>query len=180
MGRIDPYAVLRIADFRFYISARFCVTLGIQIQGVVVGLQVYYLTKDALALGLIGLAEAIPSIVVSLYAGHVADVVNRKKIIVWCMSTLLLCSSLLLFFSSSGSLLLEEFSVFPIYSVIFMSGIARGFLTPANFSFMPQLIPRELYSNAVTINSTTWETASIAGPAVAGILAAKLGITIAY
>ena len=180
MGRIDPYAVLRITDFRFYISARFCVTLAIQIQGVVVGLQVYYLTKDALALGLIGLAEAIPSIVVSLYAGHVADVVNRKKIIVWCMSTLLLCSSLLLFFSSAGSLLLDEFGVFPIYSVIFISGVARGFLTPANFSFMPQLIPRELFSNAVTVNSTIWETASIAGPALAGILAAKFGIPIAY
>jgi MFS family permease len=176
----DPYAVLRIADFRFYISARFCVTLAIQIQGVVVGLQVYYLTKDPLALGLIGLAEAIPSIVVSLYAGHVADIVNRKKIIIWCMSTLLVCSSLLLFFSSAGSLLLEEFSVFPIYSVIFISGVARGFLTPANFSFMPQLIPRELFSNAVTMSSTTWETASIAGPAIAGLLVAKLGITIAY
>jgi MFS family permease len=176
----DPYAVLRIADFRFFISARFCVTLAIQIQGVVVGLQVYFLTKDPLALGLIGLAEAIPSIVVSLYAGHVADVVSRKKIIVWCMATLLLCSSLLLFFSSAGSLLLDEFSVFPIYSVIFISGIARGFLTPANFSFMPQLIPRELFPNAVTMNSTIWETASIAGPAVAGLLAAKLGITFAY
>src|ERR1043166_730582 len=112
----DPYAALRIADFRFYISARFCVTLAIQIQGVVVGLQVYYLTKDPLALGLIGLAEAIPSIVVSLYAGHVADVVNRQKSIVLCMSVLVLCSSLLLFFSSAGSLLLEEFNVFPIYS----------------------------------------------------------------
>ena len=176
----DPYAALRIADFRFFISARFCITLAVQIQGVIVGLQVYFLTKDPLALGLIGLAEAIPSIVVSLYAGHVADVVNRKKIIVWCMATLLLCSSMLLFFSSSGSLLLDEFSVFPIYSVIFLSGVARGFLTPANFSFMPQLIPRELFPNAVTMSSTTWETASIAGPAVAGLIAAKLGITIAY
>ncbi|MEI9919585.1 MAG: MFS transporter [Bacteroidota bacterium] len=172
----DPYAVLRIADFRYYISARFCVTLATQIQGVVVGLQVYYLTRDPLALGLIGLAEAIPSIVVSLYAGHVADVVNRKKIIVWCMATLLLCSSLLLFLSTEvGSL-----GVIPIYSVIFLSGVARGFLTPANFSFMPQLIPRELFPNAVTVNSTIWETASIAGPAVAGLLAAKLGIPIAY
>jgi MFS family permease len=176
----DPYAALRIADFRFFISARFCVTLAIQIQGVVVGLQVYFLTKDPLALGLIGLAEAIPSIVVSLYAGHVADIVSRKKIIVWCMTTLVLCSSLLLFFSTGVGSFLDTFGVIPIYSVIFISGVARGFLTPANFSFMPQLVPRELFPNAVTVSSTTWETASIAGPAVAGLLAAKFGITFAY
>lgn len=174
----DKYAVLRIPDFRYFILSRFCVTVAIQIQGVIVGLQIYYITKDPLALGLIGLAEAIPSIVVSLYAGHVADVVLRKKIIVRCLTTLLFCSALLLFFSVGHSI--ENFGVIPIYSVIFISGIARGFLTPANFSFMPQLVPRESYQAAITVNSTVWETASIGGPALAGLLAAKLGITIAY
>ena len=70
-----PYAALKIPDFRLFISARFCVTLAIQIQAVVVAWQVYEMTKDPLSLGLIGLAEAIPSIGVSLYAGHVADFV---------------------------------------------------------------------------------------------------------
>jgi MFS family permease len=175
-----PYAVLKIADFRFFISARFLVTLGIQIQGVVVGYQVYELTKDPFSLGLIGLAEAVPSIVVSLYAGHVADVVMRKKIIVWCLATLVFCSTALLFFTTGASMFIQNFGVIPIYSVIFISGIARGFLTPANFSFMPQLVPRELFPNAVTINSTIWETASIAGPALGGFLYGLLGITIAY
>ena len=77
----SPYAAMRIRDFRLFISARFCITLAIQIQAVVVGWQVYEITKDPLSLGLIGLAEAIPSIAVSLYAGHVADVTSRKKII---------------------------------------------------------------------------------------------------
>lgn len=176
----DPYAALRIADFRFFISARFCVTLAIQIQGVVVGYQVYEITKDAFSLGLIGLAEAVPSIVVSLYAGHVADIVTRKKIIVWCLSTLLLVSACLLFFTTDPGSFLLNYGVMPIYAVIFISGIARGFLTPANFSFMPQLVPRELYSNAVTINSTTWETASIAGPALGGFLYSLFGITASY
>jgi MFS family permease len=94
-----PYAALRIPDFRLYISSRFFITLAIQIQSVVVAWQVYELTKDPLALGLIGLAEAIPSIGVSLYAGHLADVMQRKKIILICVSTLLLCSSFLLFFT---------------------------------------------------------------------------------
>jgi len=176
----DPYAVLKIADFRFFISARLCVTLAIQIQGVVVGYQVYELTKDPFSLGLIGLAEAIPSIVVSLYAGHVADIVMRKKIIIWCLATLVFCSSSLLFFTTDASSFILDHGVVPIYSVIFISGIARGFLTPANFSFMPQLVPRELFPNAVTINSTTWETGSIAGPALGGFLYGFLGITATY
>lgn len=176
----DPYAVLKIADFRFFILARFCVTLAIQIQGVVVGYQVYELTKDAFALGLIGLAEAVPSIIVSLYAGHVADIVMRKKIIIWCVSTLVFCSAALLFFTTDVSTFITNFGVVPIYSVIFVTGIARGFLTPANFSFMPQLVPRELFPNAVTINSTTWEISSIGGPALGGLLYAFLGISVAY
>src|SRR5688572_33268883 len=127
----DPYAALRVPEFRLYISARFCVTLAIQIQSVVVAYQVYQLTKDPLSLGFIGLAEAIPSIGVSLYAGHVADVMQRKKIIMICLSVLLLCSMLLLSFTVDlGSFILQNGTV-AIYTVIFMSGIARGFLTPA-------------------------------------------------
>ena len=149
-----PYAALKIPDFRLYISARFCVTLAIQIQAVVVAWQVYEMTKDPLSLGLIGLAEAIPSIGVSLYAGHVADSVERKKIILVCLTTLLFCSIALLSFTFKPGEFVLAYGIAPIYTVIFLSGIARGFLTPATFSFMPQLVPRELYPNAVTWNST--------------------------
>ncbi|HEY0772298.1 MAG TPA: MFS transporter, partial [Sphingobacteriaceae bacterium] len=99
LNQKNPYAALQIPEFRLYITARFCITLAIQVQSVVVAWQVYELTKDPLSLGLIGLAEAIPSIGVSLYAGHVADVVQRKKIIVLCVATLLACSSALLAFT---------------------------------------------------------------------------------
>jgi MFS family permease len=174
-----PYAALRIRDFRLFISARFVTTLAIQIQSVAVAFQIYELTGDPLSLGLIGLAEAIPSIGVSLYAGHVADIMQRKKIIVACLMTLLLCSMGLLLFTLKPGEDLLRFGVFPIYSVIFISGIARGFLSPALFSFMPQLVPRELYSNAITWNSTLWETAAIAGPALGGILYG-LGVSVAY
>lgn len=175
-----PYAALRIPDFRLFISARFTITLAIQIQSVVVGWQVYELTKDPLSLGLIGLAEAIPCIVVSLYAGHVADIVERKRILISCITVLLLCSIGLLLFTLDVGDLLDRFGVFPIYSVIFISGIARGFLTPANFSFMPQLVPRELYRNAITWNSSIWEVAAIAGPALGGFLFGFFGITVSY
>ena len=170
LTKTNPYAALRIPEFRLYVSARFCVTLAIQVQSVVVAWQVYELTKDPLSLGLIGLAEAIPSIGVSLYAGHVADVVQRKKIILFCVATLLACSIALLTFTFTPEALFGAYGVLPIYFVIFISGIARGFLSPAFFSFMPQLVPRDLYSNAVTWNSTLWETATIAGLALGGVL----------
>lgn len=176
-----PYAALRIRDFKYFISARFSITLAIQIQSVVVAFQVYELTKDPLSLGLIGLAEAIPSIGVSLYAGHIADIVRRKKIILTCIATLWICSMALLFFTfNRGDAFINSYGVAPIYAVIFLSGIARGFLSPALFAFMPQLVPRDLYANAVTWNSTLWETATIAGLAVGGLLYGFLGVTTAY
>ncbi|MGB3947263.1 MAG: MFS transporter, partial [Bacteroidia bacterium] len=85
----DPYASLRVKEFLFFLSGRFFMTLAIQMQGVIIGWQVYQYTKDELALGLIGLAEAIPFIIVSLFSGHAADTYNRKYIII-TFSTLLI------------------------------------------------------------------------------------------
>ncbi|QCR24367.1 MFS transporter [Pontibacter sp. SGAir0037] len=177
----DPYAVLRIPDFRLYVSARLCITLAMQIQAVIVGWQIYDITKDPLSLGLIGLAEAIPSIFVSLYAGYVADKIPRKKIILVVISVLLLCSTLLLFFTLDISNILLLYGVLPIYGIIFLSGIARGFMSPAVFSFMPQLVTgKQLYANAITWSSTTWQAASLAGPAIGGLIYGFYGIQAAY
>ena len=135
--KIGAYAALQIRDFRFFIMARQCATLAIQIQATIVGWQLYDITHDPLALGLVGLTEAIPAITVSLYAGHIADIVARKKIILITVSLLLFCSLALLSFTlEPGAFLLEQ-GVFPIYLIIFLSGLARGFLSPANFSVMP-------------------------------------------
>lgn len=176
----SPYASLQIKDFRIFIFARLCITLAIQIQGTVVGWQVYELTKDPLSLGLIGLAEAIPAITVSLYAGHIADIIERKKIIQVTTIILFFCSAALLFFTLEPGKFVLVYGVLPIYLVIFVSGVARGFLSPATFSFMPQLVPRNLYSNAISLNSTFWEVASIGGPMLAGFLYGLLGVSIAY
>ena len=185
----DPYAALRIPDFRRLVSAKVLLTVASQIQGVVVGWQIYELTNNPLALGLIGLAEAIPSIAVSLYAGHVADSVPRKRIIVPGVAVLFLCSlSLFLLTRPAGLALFANRQVlaFPLYVlmlyvVLFVSGIARGFLGPAVFSFMPQLLPnRALLPNAVTWNSSSWQSAAVLGPAIGGLLFAKLGKGFAY
>jgi len=179
-SKVGPYEALTIRDFRFFILARQCTTLAIHIQATIVGWQMYELTHDPLALGLIGLAEAVPAITVSLYAGHVADVVPRRSIILSTLAALLFCATSLLFFTvDAGSFILNH-GVFPIYIIIFISGIARGFLSPANFSFMPQLIPRHLYGNGISLNTTFWLVASIVGPVIAGFVYALAGITAAY
>jgi MFS family permease len=179
----DAYASLRIKDFRLFIFARLCITLAIQIQATVVGWQVYDITNDPLSLGLIGLSEAIPAIAVSLYAGHVADIMERKKIILITISILLFCSLALLIFTTRPDQFFSTYGALPIYIVIFISGIARGFLSPANFAFMPQLVPRNLYTNAIVLNSTFWEAAAIGGPMIASIILyffKTSGITVSY
>ena len=182
--RHDPYAALRIPDFRRLISARILLTVATRIQGLVVSWQIFKLTNDPLALGLIGLTEAIPSIAVSLYAGHVADSVRRKNIIVATVGALVLCAAALSFFASPvGKPFLAKGALFtlPLYSVIFVSGIARGFLGPALFSFMPQLLPsREKLANAITWNSTTYQAAAVLGPAAGGYLIAHLDVDNSY
>ncbi|GAA4311636.1 MFS transporter [Nibribacter koreensis] len=173
--------MLRLPEFRLFVSARFCITLAMQIQAVVVGWQIYDITKDPFSLGLIGLAEAVPSITVALYAGHVADIMPRKRIIITVLSVLLFCSLALLVYTMGIGEFLRIWGTMPIYSIIFLSGIARGFMGPAVFSFMPQLVKdKNLYSNAISWSSTTWQAASVAGPALGGLLYAFGGVTMAF
>ncbi|RZK63289.1 MAG: MFS transporter [Hymenobacter sp.] len=188
----DPYAALRLPDFRRYISARALFSVATQIQGVVVSWQIFKLTNDPLALGLIGLAEAIPSITVSLFAGHVADSVRRKRIVIPAVVVLFLCAVTLWWLAhplqeallAQGRVHVEAIHatiVWPLYLVIFVSGIARGFMGPALFAFMPQLLPdRSFLPNAVTWSSTTWQGSAVLGPAVGGLLLAHYSIELAY
>lgn len=180
----DPYAALRVPDFRRLVSARVLLTIATRIQGLVVSWQIYHLTNNPLALGLIGLSEAVPSIVVSLYAGYVADSVPRKRIVMPALALLLLCAVALAVLASPyglGLLAKDSLYTLPLYAVIFVSGIARGFMGPALFSFMPQLLPtRDLLSNAVTWNSTSWQASAVLGPAVGGYLIAQLGVANSY
>jgi MFS family permease len=176
----DAYAVLKIRDFRWFIFARFFFTLGIQMQSVIVGWQIYSLTHDALSLGLIGLSEAIPYLCIALFAGHVADVMNRKKIIMLSTSVYFVCTIALFVIAARFQNALIMFGPFPIYLVIFITGLARGFLSPAISALAAQLVPRELYGNASTWNSMAWQTAAVAGPAIGGLIYGFFGIEISY
>lgn len=175
----DPFAALRLKEYRFYLANRFFLTMGIQMQSVIVGWQVYDLTKDVLALGMIGLAEAIPFIIVSFFSGHVADTFNRKRIILLFTFCYILVTSGLLWFTMDTSNVIDVYGTTPIFVMIILVGIIRGFLSAAFPSFMAQIIPRELFTNAATWNSTTWHSASILGPSIAGLVIA-VSYTAAY
>jgi MFS family permease len=179
-GKHDAYAVLKLKDFRLFLSFRFFMTIAAQMQSIIVGWQVYELTHDPLSLGLIGLAEAIPFISVALYAGHIADRFSRKKIILWFDALFLVASGFLLFCTVHRAGIIGTFGVLPIYAGVAISGIARAFLYPATIALMAQIVPRELYTNSSTWNSTTWHIAAITGPAVGGLVYGFFGVKIAY
>jgi MFS family permease len=178
-ARHDSYASFRFPAFRWYIASLLAATFGVQVQGLVVGWQVYEQTGDPLALGLIGLAEVVPFIGVALYAGHVADRADRRVLCLAALAVLAACSVALLAFTLDPRLIAGG-RVWPIYAVIFVSGIARSFLQPARTALGAEIVPRELYPNAVAWRSSVWQTAAVIGPAAGGLLYAMGGARLAY
>jgi len=171
----DAYASLRSPDFRRILLSYATATVAREAQIVVVGWQVYAQTGDPLTLGLIGLAEALPFIGVALYAGHVADRVTRRTIAIAGTFGILLSALALLFFT------LGKFTaVWPIYLVIFLSGIARSFTRPAVTALSAEVVDREIYPNAVAWRSSTWQFAAILGPALGGLAYGLVGPAGAY
>jgi MFS family permease len=175
----SPYAVFRIRNFRLYVSAVIMVTLATMIQGTIVGWQVYDLTHDPLALGLIGLAEAVPYIVMSLYAGHVADQHNRRTVAVWALA-LLLAGALALVALPTLLGGHPEWLVRAIFVVIVTSGFARSFMVPARQALGAEIVPRELFPRSVTWRSGAWQLAAVIGPALGGGLYALGGTRLSY
>jgi len=176
--RHDPYAALRVAEFRRFIVFLLTQTLATMVQGVVVGWQVYQVTRDPLALGLVGLAEAIPFIGFALPAGQLADRLDRRRVCLAAVAVLALTTAALLGMTYAG--LVRADTTWAVYLVIFMSGIGRSFLQPTRTALAADLVPRELYVNSITWRSSTWQFAAVAGPALGGLLLGLGGPVLAY
>jgi MFS family permease len=176
----DPFASLKLRDFKLFVIVRLFMTLATQMQVVVVGWQIYEYTRDPFWLGMIGLTQAIPFVGTALFAGHVADIIERKKIIINSALILSVCTALLWMFTFNKGGFLHTYGVWPVYVVVFISGIAKAFLAPSLFAFLSQIVPREQYSNASTWSSITWQAGAIGGPAVGGLLYGLIGITNTY
>lgn len=162
----DPYSALRFSDFRFFLTTKILLTMALQVQAVVVGWQVYELTKDPLSLGLIGLAEILPNFSVTLFAGHFADIYNRKKIVFSCLMVLLLTSFSLYW----NGLNPGPHQLYAIYFFIGLSGFARGTLGPSMFSIMTECVPKDHYVNSTTWHSTLWQIAFMLGAGASGFI----------
>ncbi|WP_338870618.1 MFS transporter [Spirosoma sp. SC4-14] len=169
---IDSYASLRIPDFRYFVMNSFLMTVTLLIQEVILGYELYKITHDPLALGLVGLAEALPFIALSLFGGHLADRRDKKRILQWS-SLVILFGSVILYFVFQPSVvagLSQTVRLATIYGVLMLIGTAKGFYSPASSSLKPFLVPRELYANSATWSSSFWQAGAIVGPGVAGFI----------
>src|SRR5580698_3278567 len=159
-------------DFVLFQIARFLIVAAVEMQAVAVGWQVYEITKRALDLGLVGLAQFLPGILLFLVSGHTSDRFDRRKVLGACYAGYALCSGLLLLLALRGG-----HSARPIYAVLILLGVARSFNGTASRSILPQLVPDEHFANAVAWNATTFQAATILGPSLGGILYAAAMLT---
>ncbi len=164
-GNSGGFAVLKNRDFSLYLSARFLSNIATQMLIVAVGWQVYQITGSVLDLGLIGLSQFLPFLCLVLFSGHVADQYDRRIILVFGLCAYFLCSVLLLTFA------LEKIATtLPIFAVLAAYGITRAFQLPAAQSFVPTIVETKVLRNALALNSSANQVASIAGPSVGGVL----------
>jgi MFS family permease len=152
-------------NFTLFLTARSLIVLAIEMQSVAVGWQVYDITKKPLDLGLIGLAQFSPSLLLFLLSGHVTDRVNRRNLLTMCYAGFATCSALLL-----GIAWQAPRAVLPIYGVVILSGIVRSFNGPVTRAILPQLVPEEHFTNAVAWSSSANQASNIMGPSIGGFV----------
>ena len=173
MSSAPQASAVQHASFRLYLGAIVLGTLGIQIQGVAVAWQVFRLTRAdtenaALALGAIGLAEVIPFVAAVLFAGHVADTHDRRRIARLALAAMTLLG--LILFAQSLLRLEAWLQLTLLYAMVTLGGLARSFLTTARQAMIAELLPRELIAGGVRWRNTLFELACVLGPGIAGIL----------
>ena len=173
----DAFAALRYRDFSLVTLNQFCLTLAILIQEIIVAYSLYKITKDPLTLGLIGLAEAIPYIALSLWGGYYADRFNKQTIMKICLFFAIPLPLVLWGLFHAYGLKQIELSTLSwgVYAVIFGLGTIRGFYNPSATSLKPFLIPREIYANGATWTTIGWQSGVIIGPMLGGLMLAFLG-----
>lgn len=173
-------SILRRPDFRHLFLTRMFGVMALQAQAVIVGWQVYSLTRDPLMLGLVGLTEAVPAILSALVSGHVVDTHRPFKVYTLCLGVLVL-NTLLLWAIAGEHIAAPGGSVLPwIFAGVFVSGVARSFIMPSSFSLVPQVVPRSEMPASSAWLSSGFQMATITGPAVAGLLYAASGAAIAW
>ncbi len=163
-ARHDPYAALRIPNYRYYMMGWFIALLGTRIQSVAIAWEMYQRTGEALALGLVGLAQALPTMVLALPAGYLADRYHRPRLVMLSLAAMTSTSLAL------AGLSYMEGSVNLMYLFLFLDATAVILGRPARSALLPQLVPANVFPNAVTWNTSLMQISGVVGPAIGGFI----------
>lgn len=178
MAKKDPYAALRFKEFNIFLLVRFALVFGWSMQFIIIEWQVYTITKDPLSLGIIGLMEIIPAFTMALFAGHIVDQKEKRDLLAKCIAAFSLIS--LGLFLLTWPKIVGDWStntiLYSIYALVFFGGFLRSFFGPTIFSLVALIVPKKVYPNAATWNSSTWQMASVLGPAFAGLCILWIGV----
>ncbi len=173
----DPYAALALLPFRRFVASLLAMTIASQVQAVVIGWLVYQVTRNPLALGLIGLAEVVPYIGVALFAGYLVDRSDRKRISVIALTVLFGTSVALWGVALAAP---APTRIWPFYVALSVSGVARSFLQASRSALVSEIVPRALFPNAATWRSSTWQLGTVLGPALGGLLFSTFGARLTF
>ncbi|MBS1737377.1 MAG: MFS transporter [Bacteroidetes bacterium] len=175
----DPFSSIKNKEYRYLLLGRFSFIMALRMMSTLIGWWIYLLTNDPFAIGLVGLAEVIPALSLALYAGHIIDQSEKRKLLIRQMFFYLLAALALVALSSKpiqAHLSLHSTSLF-IYLIIFCTGIFRAFAGPVHGAMIAYIVPREELQNATTWSQGTFLSASVTGHAIGGFLIAVAGIT---
>jgi MFS family permease len=178
MAKTDPYAALRIKEFNIFLLVRFLLVFGWSMQFIVIEWQVYSITKDPLSLGIIGLMEIIPAFTMALFAGHIVDQKEKRNLLATCIAAFSLISFglFLLTWEAVVSGWHSKTILYSIYGLVFFGGFLRSFFGPTIFSLVALIVPKKIYPNAATWNSSVWQMAGVLGPALGGFTIGWIGV----
>lgn len=176
------FSIFKYPELKNFLLSRFLFIMMLRMMGTVVGWQIYHITNDPLSIGIVGLSEFVPAFLLALYAGHVVDISERRKLILRSMTLYTLCAAGLLLISTSMVQQKLSSGVIPllIYTMIFFTGVIRSFSGPTFQAVLAQTVPKELLARAAAASSATWLIASICGHAVGGFMIAGLGYSKTY
>ncbi|KJD36681.1 MFS transporter [Tamlana sedimentorum] len=178
MAKNDPYAALKFKEFNIFLFMRFLLVFGWSMQFIVIEWEVYSLTKDPLALGIIGLMEIIPAFTMALFAGHIVDRSEKRNLLALCIASFSFIS--LGLFCLTWDVVVANWStktiLYGIYTLVFFGGFLRSFFGPTIFSLIALIVPKKVYPNAATWSTSTWKAATVLGALCGGFFIHWIGV----
>jgi MFS family permease len=177
--KISSFESVKIPEFRNLVIGRFCFVMALRMMTTLLGWWIYNLTNAPFAIGLLGLSEIIPAISLALYAGHVIDLSDKRKLLIRGISLYFIAALILLLLSTKNTAHVFSAGTLAIciYVVVFCTGIVRAFTGPVFNVVLAQVVPKKLLQNATTWNQASYLSASVSGHAIGGLLIAALGNT---